>query len=502
MNRFQARRPRIRFLLVALATTVSACAAPDDPIPVAVADEAGLLDDAERAAVAAVAFPPGVRVLLRTVPSLPRTPGLPALASEAMEDDPHWQQVDPRNALSRWVDAAPPRAVFVLVSAKPRQVQARFGRSLAIPALQEGVHSGPAYRAWQDAYAAGRPDALAAGLADLSAALARGLDVPWYIDWMARGDIGGFVLDVLDDWLAPGDGPFTRWVLRPAAWTVSALAGLVAPLGAWAVLVAVGLAGFVLESIGRAAARRLSRRLIRHRLAHAAVRGANWAWRTAVTTAFGAALLLVASGRWEDHAALQAMGIAVPEAAVQSLAGLAAPTALWVAALVWLATIFVGGGENERDAMRRLAALPDEDQRRLLAAMPPAARDAFRFEAKSGFLQALADGDDADDADDDAFATRPFTTVAEVREGDTASAPFKWLFALLFLPGFVGVYVLVGQVLRIPPAVRRNARADRAVVRLLKAAGLEEASAVVHKDEHKPEDKVAAEAKAVIDDPA
>jgi hypothetical protein len=411
-------------------------------------------------------------VLVRTIAELPTTPGISGFAAEAMEDDPHWDEVDPRGFVSRWVDPAPKNSVFVLVSQSPRMVQVRFGRSLVIPALREGVQAGPGYRAWQDAYAQDLPQALVGGLTNLSSAMQRGLDAPWYVKLIARSEVGGFVLELLDEWLGPGDGFFTRYLLEPTVRLVVPLTNLVAPLGAWAILFVVALAGFLLELLGDTAGQRISRLLRNNRVGYGVVQGARLGWKILLMSCFGAALMLVASGRWEDGMALMVMGAPTLDSVPGSLATLAAPTALWLAALAALAMGIVNRGEEEIDAMTALAGLPDEAQQVLMAAFPKASQDAYAAESSIGFFEAVSDGDDADDVSGEEFELHPFTVLLELRKQKYSSIPLRWLLAMVLLPGFIGAYILVGQLLRLPFAIRRNNRAERATLALLKAAGL------------------------------
>lgn len=316
------------FLVGVLWVAASFTAKPEAKTNPVVIDDAGVLSPESIAAIDAIRFPRDIPAVVRTVNRIPGAE-IGTYATDAMSAEAAWNGLRPRGVLRKYFrqDAPWGTGVYTLVSMDPALLQIRYGEEIRLRAYREGLATGPWYREHQRFPEAGLKDHLTRTVRDVAKTLEEAGEPHWPMSWVYF--FASVIYSEIEDFLAPGDGPFSATALKYHVRLVDLFGGT---KSAWSfVLVSLlsVLAFWLL--FNKLLLERLLLPFLRNRFARWGIEFTSKVTLLTFVVTAVATIVVLGRGRIEDQLALAQLGLGSlgPIGFDPSL--YAAPGGLWVA---------------------------------------------------------------------------------------------------------------------------------------------------------------------------
>jgi hypothetical protein len=293
-----------------------------------VVDSAHVLTPESVAAIESVRFPRDVPVIVRTVKTIPPA-RIGQFATQAMTDEPAWNRLRPRGFLRKYFRQDPSwgRGVYVLVSIEPALLQIRFGEELRMRAYRLGLAAGSWYREHQRFPPDDLPGQVTRTVQELEQRLAGPGEPRWPMSWAYF--CASVLYSQIEDFLAPGEGPFSSTVLRYHVRLVDFLGGT---RSAWSfVLVSLLCVAAFWLLVNKLLVETLLFPLLRNRLARFGVVLTSQVTFVAFLVSAIATIAVLGRGRIEDELALARLGLTSLRSIGFNPSLYATPGGLWLA---------------------------------------------------------------------------------------------------------------------------------------------------------------------------
>jgi len=279
---------------------------PDAKTNPVVIDDAGALTPESIAALKAIQFPRDIPAVVRVVKKIPiETIG--TYATDAMAEEPAWNNLRPRSFLRRYFrqDAPWGRGVYVLVSMDPALLQIRFGEEIRLRAYREGLATGSWYRDHQRFPQGGINGHIVQTVRELAQKLERAGEPHWPMTWVYF--FASVIYSEVEDFLAPSDGPFSSTLLRYHIRLTHSLGGTKSAWSFLLVSLLCVLAFWLL--INKLLIDKLLLPFLRNRFARSGVVFTSELALVAAVVSGVATMLVLGRGRIEDELALARLGL-------------------------------------------------------------------------------------------------------------------------------------------------------------------------------------------------
>lgn len=279
---------------------------PDAKTNPIVIDDAGVLTPESVAALEAIRFPRDIPAIVRIVKSIPIAK-IGTYATDAMADEPAWSSLRPRGFLRKYFrqDAPWGRGVYVLVSIEPALLQIRFGEEIRLRAYREGLAAGSWYRDHQRFPNSGLNGHVVRTVRELAQNLERAGEPRWLMTWVYF--FASVIYSEVEDFLEPGDGPFSSTILQYHVRLIHTLGGTKSP---WRFLFVSLLCVLVFWLvINKLLTEKILLPFLRNRFPRSGVVFTSELALVAVVVAGVATILVLGRGRIEDELALAQLGL-------------------------------------------------------------------------------------------------------------------------------------------------------------------------------------------------
>ncbi|MEX2260902.1 MAG: hypothetical protein WD696_03070 [Bryobacteraceae bacterium] len=271
-----------------------------------VIDDAGVLTPESIAAIEAIRFPRDIPAVVRTVNSIPIAK-IGTYATDAMAEEAAWNELRPRGFLRKYFrqDAPWGTGVYVLVSMDPALLQIRFGEEIRLRAYREGLATGPWYRERQRFPKDGLNDHVTQTVRELAQTLEQAGEPRWPMTWVYF--FASVLYSEIEDFLAPGDGPFSSTVLQYHIRLIDSLGGTTS---AWSFVLVSLLCVLVFWLLfNKLLIERLLLPFLRSRFARSGIVFTSEVTLLAFVVAAVATIAVLGRGRIEDELALARLGL-------------------------------------------------------------------------------------------------------------------------------------------------------------------------------------------------